>query len=228
MNTPGTRPGAALLVVAKAPVPGRVKTRLSPPASPEQAAEIAVAGLLDTMRAVRAVPGTTPVVALAGRLDGACRAAELRAELASVAVFAQRGRSFGDRLAAAHADVAHALAGLPVLQIGMDTPQVSAELLGECAGALQRDGLDAVLGPATDGGWWALGLVDPRHGAVLRAVPMSRPDTGAATLTALRRAGLRVGLLPELTDVDRMTDARLVAAQLPGSEFAKAVKAVGQ
>ncbi|HEX2300971.1 MAG TPA: DUF2064 domain-containing protein, partial [Pseudonocardiaceae bacterium] len=115
-----------------------------------------------------------------------------------------------------------------VLQIGMDTPQVSASLLGECVGALRRDGLDAVLGPATDGGWWALGLVDPRHGAVLRQVPMSRPDTGAATLAALRGAGLRVGLVPELTDVDRMTEARLVAAQLPGSEFAKAVEAVGQ
>ncbi|HEX2300621.1 MAG TPA: hypothetical protein VHH34_19305, partial [Pseudonocardiaceae bacterium] len=107
-------PGAVLLVVAKAPVPGQVKTRLSPPASPEQAAHIAAAGLLDTMRVVRTVPGTTPVLALAGRLDGACRAADLRAELASVAVFAQRGRSFGARLAAAHAEVAHTLPGLPV------------------------------------------------------------------------------------------------------------------
>lgn len=226
--------GTVLLVVAKAPVPGQAKTRLSPPASPEQAADIAAASLLDTLRAVRAVPPATPVVAWAGRLDDACRAGELRAELAAVTVFAQRGDSFGARLAAAHADAARALPWLPVLQIGMDTPQVRPELLGECAGALHgvcqgaRHGgrVDAVLGPATDGGWWALGFVDPRHGAVLRGVPMSRPDTGEATLAALRAAGLRVELLPELTDVDQMADARRVAAHLPGSEFATAVEAV--
>ncbi|HEU0090279.1 MAG TPA: DUF2064 domain-containing protein [Pseudonocardiaceae bacterium] len=216
-----------LLVVAKAPVPGQVKTRLSPPASPPQAAAIAAASLLGTLRAVRAVPRVTPMVAWAGRLEDACRAAELRAELATMPVLAQRGGGFGARLAAAHADGARAGAGRPVLQIGMDTPQASAELLGECAGVLHRGRLDAVLGPATDGGWWALGLVDPRYAAVLRAVPMSRPDTGAATLAALRAAGLRVELLPELTDVDRMADARRVAAQLPGSEFAAAVAAVG-
>lgn len=220
--------GTVLLVVAKAPVPGQAKTRLSPPASPEQAADIAAASLLDTLRAVRAVPRATPSVAWVGQLDDACRAAELRAELAAVPVFAQRGESFGARLAAAHADVARALPGLPVLQIGMDTPQVRPELLGECAAVLHGGRVDAVLGPATDGGWWALGLVDPRHGVVLRAVPMSRPDTGEATLAALRAAGLRVELLAELTDVDQMADARRVARHVPGSEFAAAVEAVGR
>jgi glycosyltransferase A (GT-A) superfamily protein (DUF2064 family) len=167
-------------------------------------------------------------VAWTGRLDQARRAAQLRAELATMTVFAQRGGPFDARLAAAHIDAAAALPGRPVLQIGMDTPQVSVELLGECAGALRWGCLDAVLGPATDGGWWALGLVDARHGALLRGVNMSRPDTGEATLAALRAAGLRVGLLAELSDVDQMVDARRVAAQVPGSEFAAAVEAVGR
>ncbi|MGH3913424.1 MAG: TIGR04282 family arsenosugar biosynthesis glycosyltransferase, partial [Pseudonocardiaceae bacterium] len=177
-----------LLVVAKAPVPGQVKTRLSPPASPEQAAGIAAVSLLTTLRAVRTVSRARPAVAWAGRLDDARRAGELRAELAAMTVFAQRGGSFSVRLAAAYADAARALPGLPVLQIGMDTPQAGSELLDECAGALHGAGpagrVDAVLGPATDGGWWVLGLVDPRHGAVLCGVPMSRPDTGEATLAA--------------------------------------------
>lgn len=216
-----------LLVVAKAPVPGWAKTRLTPPATPQQAADIAAASLLDTLHAVRSVPGATPVVAVAGRLDQACRAGELRAELAGMTVLAQRGDSFGARLAAAHVDAAGAAGGRPVLQIGMDTPQVTAPLLGACAGGLNRPGgPDAVLGPATDGGWWALGLVDPKHAALLGGVPMSRSDTGERTLAALRAAGLRVQLLPELSDVDDMPDARRVAAQLAGSAFAEAVEAV--
>lgn len=220
------RTGTVLLVVAKAPVPGRVKTRLTPPATPRQAAAIAAACLLDTLRAVRAAPRTVPVVALTGRMNQACRADELRAALAGMTVLPQRGASFGARLAAAHADAADAVPGCPVLQIGMDTPQVTAELFGECVDALcPPEGFDAVLGPATDGGWWALGVVDARHAALLRGVPMSRPDTGERTLAVLRAAGLRVGLLPELTDVDHMTQARQLAAQLPGSEFATAVAA---
>lgn len=220
--------GTVLLVVAKAPVPGQAKTRLTPPATPRQAAAIAAVSLLDTLRAVRATPGTSPVVALTGRIDHAVRADELRAELAGMTVLAQRGDSFAARLAAAHADAAAALPGRPVLQIGMDTPQVTTELLAGCADALHRPGgPDAVLGPATDGGWWALGVVDARHAALLHGVPMSRPDTGARTLAALRAAGLRVELLPELTDVDHMAQARQVAGQLPGSEFAAAVRRAG-
>lgn len=218
---------SVLLVVAKAPVPGLAKTRLTPPASPEQAADIAAASLLHTLRTVRAVPAATPAVALAGRLDQACRVVALRAALAGMTVLPQRGASFGARLSAAHADAARALGGRPVLQIGMDTPQVTAGLLGACAGALNRHhSPDAVLGPATDGGWWALGVTDPRHAALLDRVPMSRPDTGERTLAALRALGLRVELLPELSDVDSMADARRVAAGLVGSEFAQAVEAV--
>jgi len=84
-----------------------------------------------------------------------------------------------------------------------------------------------VLGLATDGGWWALGLVDPRNGGVLADVPMSRPDTGERTLAVLRDAGLRVAMLPILSDVDTMADARRVAEQVPGSAFSQAVRQVG-
>jgi glycosyltransferase A (GT-A) superfamily protein (DUF2064 family) len=110
-----------------------------------------------------------------------------------------------------------------VLQIGMDTPQVEPALLTEAAGPLSRGTADAVLGPAADGGWWALGLRDPRAAAAIAGVPTSRHDTGERTAHALRAAGLRVGLLPELTDVDTAADAAVVARLAPTTRFAAAV-----
>lgn len=207
-----------LLVMAKAPVAGLAKTRLCPPATPTQAAGIAAAALLDTLDA------TTPwptVVALTGQVDDAERATEVRAALARCRVVPQRGPTFAARLVAAHADAGGAGT---VLQIGMDTPQLDTTLLADAEHALAR--VDAVLGPARDGGWWALGLHDPRHADVLCRVPMSTPDTGALTLRALRDAGLRVAPLPELSDVDTMADADRVAEEVPGSRFACAVAAV--
>lgn len=217
----------ALLVAAKAPEPGRAKTRLTPPATAGQAAEIAAASLLDTLRAVGSVPGVAPVVALSGRLAAARRREELFAVLRDMTVLVQRGDGLAERLVAAHADTAAMLPGTPVLQIGMDTPQVTGDLLAGCAQRLHGRGApDALLGPAGDGGWWALGLRDPRHAALLRSVPMSSPDTGELTVRALRSAGLHVELLCELADVDTVADAIQVAQQLPGSEFAAAVAAV--
>jgi uncharacterized protein len=196
-----------LLIMAKSPVPGQVKTRLCPPLTPEEAADVAAASLLDTLEAALSTPGAVPVVALAGVV----RREDVRDALAECVVIPQRGWTFADRLANAHADVARF--GMPVLQIGMDTPQVTPSLLESCA---EFD--EAALGFALDGGWWALGLRDPLHAEVLREVPMSRADTGIRTLEAL--LGLNIRMLPKLSDVDAIADARAVAAQVPGGRFA--------
>ncbi|MEJ3651456.1 DUF2064 domain-containing protein [Actinomycetes bacterium KLBMP 9759] len=210
-----------VIVLAKAPEPGKVKTRLCPPATPEDAAELAAAALLDTLDAARGVPGGRLVVPMTGRLDRAARRRELVVALRGIPTPAQRGADLGERIAAAHVDAA---GGLPTFQIGMDTPQVDAALLaGSAARLTGRRGVDAVLGPATDGGWWALGLRDPRAAALVATVPTSRADTGERTLRALRDAGLRVELLPELTDVDTAADALRVALAAPRTRFATAV-----
>ncbi|WP_374754854.1 DUF2064 domain-containing protein [Pseudonocardia sp. N23] len=215
-----------LIVLAKSPVPGRVKTRLCPPATPAEAAEVAAAALLDTLDATAAVPGTRTVVAFTGDVDAAVHGPEVGAALARVDVVAQRGPDLGSRIAAAHADAAALRPGVASLQIGMDTPQVDPTLLTRCLDALDRPGTDAVLGLASDGGWWALGLHDPASAAAIAEVPTSRSDTGVRTLEALRRSGLRVALLPKLTDVDTAADARAVAATVPGSRFAAAVESI--
>ncbi|MEO3769267.1 DUF2064 domain-containing protein [Micromonospora sp. B9E7] len=213
-----------LLLVAKAPVPGLAKTRLCPPANPTQAARIAAAALLDTLAAVRATPSTIPVLAYTGRFADAEYGAELTAALAGWHLLPQRGDTFAGRLANAHADTAAAFPGRPVLQIGMDTPQIRPALLTTALERLADH--EAVFGPALDGGWWALGLRDPACATVLRDVPMSTDDTGRRTLAALRGHGTQPAILPVQRDVDDWPTALAVAADLPGTRFADAVESV--
>lgn len=191
------------LVVAKAPVPGLAKTRLAAALGADAAADIAAAALLDTLDAVADTPVEARVVAMTGDLRHACRAPEIRDRLAAFTVVEQRGDDFAARLVNAHADAA-AATGRPVLQIGMDTPQVSPALLTDCARALLT--APAVLGMASDGGWWVLGVAEPASAKCLLDVPMSRSNTGAVTLRALQHTGVSVTLVPELRDVDTVDD----------------------
>ncbi|MEE6163875.1 MULTISPECIES: TIGR04282 family arsenosugar biosynthesis glycosyltransferase [unclassified Mycolicibacterium] len=211
-----------VLVVAKAPVPGLAKTRLAAGIGAEAAAEIAAAALLDTLDAAAAAAVQARVVALTGDLGQARRCHEIRDRLADFIVVPQRGRNFAERLANAHADAA-AATGLPVLQIGMDTPQVSAGMLDACADALSD--ADAVLGMARDGGWWVLGVQDSRAAACLADVEMSTPQTGAETLAALRNTGAAVTLTAELADFDTVDDIGEVRGACPlDSRFVRATQ----
>jgi glycosyltransferase A (GT-A) superfamily protein (DUF2064 family) len=134
----------------------------------------------------------------------------------------QRGAGLAVRLVNAFRDTA--LPGVASLLIGMDTPQVTPKLLAAVADGLAD--ADAVLGPAEDGGWWALALRDPRHAEVLRAVPMSTSDTGTRTVAALRERGLGVAYAEPLRDVDTAVDAVLVARQCRSGRFAATVDAI--
>ena len=201
---------AQVVVIAKEPYPGRVKTRLTPPFTPVEAAELASASLSDTLAAVAETTVARRVLALEGTpgrwLPG------------GFDVIGQRGGGLDERLAAAFAD-AHARLPLPMVLIGMDTPQVTPDLLAAAAEPLVSRTADATFGMAEDGGFWLLGLreVDP---ALILGVPMSQPDTGPKQLARLEQAGLRVTMLPQLTDVDTVREAERVAAVTPGSRFA--------
>lgn len=202
----------ALLVIAKAPVPGRSKTRLTPPCTPEEAAMLAGAALRDTLDAVAATPARRRVCVLDG---------EAGPWLPSgFEVLAQRGDGLDERLAHAFADV-----GGPALLIGMDTPQVTPSLLRSATRQLSRPGVEAVLGAAPDGGYWALGLREPDP-ALLYGVPMSSPLTCAHQRERLLAHGLRVIDLPALRDVDDIADARAVARLAPEGRFARALAGV--
>jgi glycosyltransferase A (GT-A) superfamily protein (DUF2064 family) len=220
-----TEHGVRVLVVAKAPVAGVAKTRVGAEVGMDVAAELAAAALLDTLRTCVATVGVDNCrLAIAGELTEATDAERLATALGGWAAFSQRGDGLDERLANAFVDLAAEHDG-PVVQIGMDTPQATAsDLAGLIAGL---DDHDAVLADAEDGGWWALALADPRHGAHLAGVPMSTPGTAAATRTAFEDAGLRVGSGPVLRDVDLAEDADAVAAACADdSEFARRWRAV--
>ena len=201
--------GVALVVIAKAPAPGRSKTRLCPPCTPEQAAALADAALRDTIAAMAAAPARRRIVALDGRPDG-----WLRPEFE---LHAQRGEGLAERLGDALI-----AAGGPALVVGMDTPQLSAALLAEAARRLTQPGIDAVLGPAIDGGYWTIGLRRP-DAAAFTGVPMSRADTCEAQRRRLELLGLRTALLPPLRDVDTIDDAAAIARSWPATQFATAI-----
>lgn len=223
-----------LLLVAKAPRPGAVKTRLAAEVGAVGAARVAAAALLDSLETADAV-FRHRVLALAGDLSetgelGADYTDALNEAVRGWIVLPQRDGGFGVRLAGAHADAAaaHPLPGprRPVLQIGMDTPQVGRGLLHACARQLADPDLDAVLGLAEDGGWWVCGTTDPGQAEVLTEVPMSRADTGARTLAALQRS-YRVGLVPRLADLDDLADARGIAADHPGLRTSAELRVLG-
>jgi rSAM/selenodomain-associated transferase 1 len=201
----------ALLVIAKEPLPGRVKTRLTPPCTPEQAATLARAALEDTLEAALAVERRIRrVVVLDGEPgdwipDG-------------FEVIAQRGEGLAQRLAAAFED-----AGAPALLVGMDTPQVTPALLEAGLDGLETE--ESVFGAALDGGYWAIGLrrADPR---AFDGVPMSRDNTGAVQRARLAILGLRTAILPPLRDIDTIEDARAVAREAPGGRFSAALEAI--
>jgi uncharacterized protein len=209
---------AQVMVIAKEPVPGRVKTRLTPPYTPAEAADMAQAALADTLAAVCRASVTRRVLALDG--------APGRWLPTGFDVLGQRGAGLDERIAWALAD-ARATWPAPVVLIGMDTPQVTPRLLTRAAEPLVSGAADATFGMAEDGGFWLLGLrkIDP---GLVFGVPMSRPDTGSLQLARLEEAGLRVRLLPQLTDVDTADDAERIAAATPGSAFATCVRSLGR
>ncbi len=199
----------SVIVIAKAPRPGYVKTRLCPPCTPIEAADIARAALADTLLTVTSMPASTRVLALDGPPgswipDG-------------FAIVPQRGNGLDERLAHAFSTVTGA-----AILIGMDTPQISVERLTSASEALQIPAVDAVLGLAADGGWWSIGL---RHAdaRVFVGVPMSTDHTGRDQQARLHELGYRTVMLDTLRDVDTFTDAREVARLIPDSHFAAAV-----
>ncbi|MFI6347565.1 DUF2064 domain-containing protein [Streptomyces sp. NPDC050560] len=205
MNDDG-RP--TLLVIAKEPRPGRVKTRLTARFTPEQAARLAEAALRDTLALVAAVPARRRVLALAG--------APGRWLPPGFDVVPQGAGGLDERLAAAFG----ACTG-PTLLVGMDTPQLTGDLLAPATSAGGWGDCDAWFGPAADGGFWALGLAEPAAApALLHGVPMSTPHTGSAQRARLTGAGLRVRDLPVVRDVDTPDDALAVAALAPRTRFA--------
>lgn len=200
--------GAAALVMARAPIPGRCKTRLEPLLGPEGCARLQ-AGLIRRAAAWahEVAPGAAWVA-----LDPPEREEEMRALVpAGTGLFAQEGADLGERLTAASARVLDEHPG-PLLVAGTDLPRLSAR---HAAAALSdlADGCDVSLGPALDGGWYLMGVRKPQP--ALFALPSEAwggPDVWTLTLAAAEAQGLGLGLLRAERDLDTPEDAHAMLA----------------
>lgn len=202
----------SVIVIAKEPLPGKAKTRLIPDLGADGAAAVAEACLRDTLWAVAEAPAARRVLVLDGEPGDWLPDAGFE-------VIPQRRGGLAERLAGAFAD----LGAAPAVLVGMDTPQVTASLITQAGETLLVDGVDAVLGPASDGGYWAIGLRDDAPG-VFANVPMSAEDTGARQRERLRDLGLRWCELEQLRDIDTIDDARAVAQVAPWTRMAQALR----
>ncbi|MGH3199748.1 MAG: TIGR04283 family arsenosugar biosynthesis glycosyltransferase [Streptosporangiaceae bacterium] len=196
----------AVLIMAKAPRPGMVKTRLHPMLGPDGCAALAERLICHTVSVATAVGEATVFTAVdppdaldeMGGLMPGC-----------VTLLRQRGADLGERLAAAAGEL-FAGGHWPVVVIGTDAPTLTAGRLAEAFGELAR-GRDVVFGPACDGGYYLVGLNRP-------APELFALDPGvwggdrvlAASLAAACRAGLDAGLLPALRDLDTPADAQVL------------------
>jgi hypothetical protein len=204
-----------LVVIAKEPRPGFVKTRMCPPCTVEQAAQIAEAALERTLEVVRSVQAVRHVLALDGNAG--------RWLPEGFDLIPQRRGSLGNRLQGVFDDCFRQRED-PVIIVGMDTPQVDRSHLDRAA-ALLHDGSSAVLGPASDGGYWLIGLRHPSRG-LFDDVQMSVSATGEQQAASLRTKGYAVAHIEELRDIDLPDDAMYVADSLPGTPFADVVHRV--
>ncbi len=192
-----------VVVLAKQPVAGKVKTRLCPPCSPVQAAELAAAALRDTFEAAALCQVERWVCVFDGDPDGLVPS---RFE-----VIPQRTGGLDLRLADAFGDVMGDGSG-PTVLIAMDTPQVTPVLLDQAFAALEN--YDAVIGPTDDGGYWTIG-VHRADRAIFEGVPMSTDATGEAQIDRLRSLGHRVNILPTIRDLDTASDIAIVTREYP-------------
>ena len=193
-------PRAHVLVMAKEPRPGRVKTRLCPPCSPVEAAAVAEAALADTLTAVAACGAPRKILALDGE-PGPWLPPGFE-------VIRQRGADLNERLTNAWRDV-----GGAGIQIGMDTPQVGSAELDDTLTRL--DHADAVLGHALDGGWWVIGWRTADPAALFDGIPMSTPRTGRAQEARILSLGLRLHRVVQKRDIDTVEDLQAIAGEYP-------------
>jgi rSAM/selenodomain-associated transferase 1 len=204
-----------VLLVAKAPSPGRTKTRLSPPLSPEEASELGAAMLLDTLEGCRREADEVGI--LHARSD---EAGQLRGLLGTeIVLVEQRGTGLRDALcsgAEAMLDRRSAVA-----LVAPDVPGIPPGALERCWTALEA-GADVVLGPGHDGGYWLVGLREPLT-APFEDIPWSTPAVLETTLARCGAAGLAVELLEPWRDIDTPADLDALAPlaeSLPGSRTA--------
>jgi uncharacterized protein len=207
-------------IVAKAPIPGRAKTRLVPPLTAEQAAGLQEALLLDTLEACRAEAETALLHA-----DASDAPVLARLVGPEVPLVLQDGRGLGDAL---RLGMARGLAEGPAALVSADIPAFPAGSLSRAFSLLEERAADVVLGPALDGGYWLIAMREPSE-VPFHGIPWSTPAACAVTVQRCREGGLEVATLEPWRDVDTIVDLAFLlreAAGLPAPRTVGALEAL--
>lgn len=206
----------ALVVMAKAPVPGKVKTRLCPDLSPEDASELYSCLLSDKIDQVRHLPGIHSFVALPEDVPES----ECLKLACGCGIIRQVGADLGARLHWCAESLLQA--GYErVLLVDSDTPTLPPGFFTQAESLLIRRPKQVVLGPTTDGGYYLIGL-DSVHGELFGDIPWSTSKVLRITLERASAAGIRTVLLPEWYDVDTAQDLMRLSEELSDSQVALA------
>ena len=206
---PALRHLCALTVMAKAPRPGRVKTRLSPPLTLDQTAELNICFLRDTTENLATITHGAGLISYTPVGDEALFAGLLPETFALVP---QRGDGFGERLLLAAQDIL-ALGYGAVCLIDSDSPTVPAAAYAQAVQALAQPGDRLILGPSHDGGYYLIGLKQPPPEPFAR-ISWSTASVLAETRQRCTEAGLELLELPLWYDVDDAPTLALLKAEL--------------
>jgi len=187
-----------LLVVAKKPIPGQTKTRLCPPLSPTQAADLYECFLRDTLEAMREVPGVRCMIGFLPE-DAVGFFRQLAPDMG---LTCQRGASLGERLDHLLTETL-ASGSERVVVMDSDSPTLPVDYISQAFDRLAE--VDVVLGPTCDGGYYLIGMKKPQPNLLLQ-VQMSTPHVLTDTLKLAEATRLTVSLLPTWYDVDTIAD----------------------
>jgi rSAM/selenodomain-associated transferase 1 len=205
------RARGALVVLAKAPRVGAVKTRLCPPLTPDEAAELSACMLVDVLAASAQLAREQDLAAILALHPAQACAEMARGVPTAFRVIPQRGADLGERMEWA---VREACAGgaKRVLLRGSDSPLIGGDVVREALAALED--ADLVLRPDQDGGYGLVGMRRPAPG--LFDHPMSTASVLADTLSNAARRGLCARVLAPGFDLDTFADLlRLEAMRSP-------------
>ena len=192
---------SALIVFAKHPAPGRVKTRLTPPLTPEEAAELYRRMLLDTLAKVRSFPNVRGYLFYQ---DEPAALTYFQGIAPDFVLLPQEGYDLGARMAGAFREVLSRGCRRVVI-VGTDAPDLPVDYLHQAFRTLADDAADAVFGPSADGGYYLLALKAVPD-CLFEGIAWSTGTVLAESLARAEEAGLRVHLLPGWHDVDTCED----------------------
>ena len=212
MRRPKLREFCALAVMTKAPAPGNVKTRLSPPLTPEEAAELNACFLRDISLSIAIATELSSARGIGVYTPSGSEAIYDSLLPPSFELLAQRGQSFGERLVYALEDLFTIGFG-SVCLINSDSPAARPESFAEAANELAKPGDRIVLGPAEDGGYYLIGL-KKLHRRLFENIDWSTERVFSQTIGRAREIGLTVHVLREGLDVDDHRSLSRLSEQL--------------